>query len=61
MQESSLFIFHQDSKIRKLATRILGTKFWDRFTLILIFANGVNLASDNPLQPKKSDFYKYLN
>jgi hypothetical protein len=29
---------------------MLGTKFWDRFTLCLIFANGVLLAYDHPLK-----------
>ncbi len=50
-KESSLCLFHKDSsRLRKLFARMLGTKFWDRFTLCLIFANGVLLAYDHPLK-----------
>lgn len=50
-KESSLFLFHKDSsRLRKLFARMLGTKFWDRGTLCLIFANGVLLAYDHPLK-----------
>ncbi len=52
MSESSWLIFHQNSRIRKFLTRILATKFWDRFTLMLIFSNGVLLVVDNPVVEK---------
>ena len=64
MSESSWLIFHQKSKFRKFLTGILGTKFWDRFTLVLIFVNGIMLAVDNPVQQKSaimSEITKGLN
>lgn len=55
MKESSLLVFHQDWAIRHSFTAILSSQYWDKFTLFLIFGNGIMLAIDSPLNDQSND------
>jgi len=49
LQESSVFLFHQDSKIRKKISSLISNQAWESFIISLILVNSMILALDNPL------------
>ena len=61
LQESSCFLFHQDSKIRKKISALISNEHWESFIIILILANSIVLALDNPLSNPDSVLNKILD
>ena len=61
MKNSSLFIFHKDSKFRKIVKKIAYHKIFNYSILLLIIANCILMCIDNNFINTKSKKKKFLN
>ena len=61
MKNSSLFIFHKDSKFRKIVKKIAYHKIFNYTILLLIIANCILMCIDNNFINTKSKKKKFLN
>ena len=61
MKNSSLFIFHKDSKFRKIVKKIAYHKIFNYLILVLIIANCFLMCYDNNFINTESKTKKFLN
>jgi len=57
---NSLFIFNSSNSIRVMISRLINSRYFENFILLLIAISSVLLALDNPLNDPKSTLVKFL-